>query len=177
MDKSFFKKVISFIIILFPAFLGLYFYFFYSNLPTIEPVKKIDKPEISKILPKATDGDIKKIIKEIEKAEKKEPTYEYYTETDMEADMVAKKYAKQEEKKKVVKTTEKLFTIDNKNVYQNKYYSIDTEKKHDIKVGIAYVYDTPYGTLSYRNRDVEYTLMYGGRNKMGAAISYKLLEW
>lgn len=65
-------------------------------------------------------------------------------------------------------------------IYTNNYYAVSQEKKHDIKAGIAVIDDKANAVLTYRNRDVSYSLYTdGNQDKIikGAAIQVTLAKW
>ena len=146
-----------------------------SVSPKIVEVPSVSTENLKKALPEASGSDVKKIEKEIKTAV---PAYEYFTSDNKEADTIASDLAKDQKADKVIKDSYKLSAPNNKfDLYENKYYAINLDKKHDIKIGAAYIYNGAYGSVSYRNRDIEYTAYYGGKNKSGIGISYTIAKW
>ena len=127
-----------------------------------------------------TRSDVKDISHRIEYVERKEkPTTVFYADSQQEADKKAEMISKQENPKNVlVKETAKETETEKAKIYQNNYYSINMNRKHDIKVGAAMIDDTAYISATYRNRDVSYTGFYSPEKKTGGAgVSVTVAKW
>ena len=127
-----------------------------------------------------TRNDVKDISHRIEYVERREkPTAVYYADSQQEADRKAEMISKQENPKAViVKQEEAPKETEKAKIYQNNYYSINMNRKHDIKVGAAYVDDTTYISATYRNRDISYTGFYSPeKHKGGAGVSVTVAKW
>lgn len=151
-----------------------------ENEPEIVTIPRADNNDIKKAIPSASKSEVKDIQHRIERVtETTVPKYEFYTVNTEKADSIVKAYAKEDKADKVIKTTDEVKAngSDNK-IIENKYYAINMNRKHDIKAGGAYVNDTGYVTLSYRNRQIEYTGFYNPAVKSGGAgISYVIAKW
>ena len=151
-----------------------------ENAPEIVTMPQAGSDNIKKAMPSASKSEVKDIEHRITRVtETAVPKYEFYTVDTEKADSIAKDYAKEDKADKVIKTTDevKINGSDNK-IIENKYYAINMNRKHDIKAGGAYVNDTGYVTLSYRNRQIEYTGFYNPALKSGGAgISYVIAKW
>ena len=51
------------------------------------------------------------------------------------------------------------------------------QKNHEIKIGAAYIYNDIYGSISYRNRALTYSILYAKSEKAGFEIEYTLFAW
>ena len=127
-----------------------------------------------------TRNDVKDISHRIEYVERQEkPTTVFYADSQQEADKKAEMIKKQDNPKAViVKQEEAPKETEKAKIYTNNYYAIDMNRKHDIKVGAAYVDDTTYISATYRNRDVSYTGFYSPeKHKGGAGVSVTVAKW
>lgn len=153
--------------------------------PAVVQIPSVSERNIKEAFPKSTSSEVKEIEKQIIKTQDvKAPEYHYYTITQEAGDKEARQYAAKEKADKVVKTTEEIPVKDEKGreteqkVIENNYYGINLNRKHDIKLGAAAIDDDPYVSLSYRNRDVEYTVYKKTNgNKYGAGISVTVAKW
>jgi hypothetical protein len=96
------------------------------------------------------------------------------------ADNTAKEIAKEKKADMIIKQTtdDKQASNDKINVQDNNYYVINQERKHDVKAGCAYVDNSAYATISYRNRQVEYTAMYNpSTHQAGAMVQVTVARW
>lgn len=137
---------------------------------------------------KQADNDLKKqgiIIKD--------RPYQIVTKTEAEGDKIAEDFAAENHADYVIKEkNDKPQIIENKDknraenkpeetkIYTNNYYAVSQEKKHDIKAGIAVIDDKANAVLTYRNRDVSYSLYTdGNKDKIikGAAVQVTLAKW
>lgn len=137
---------------------------------------------------KQADNDLKKqgiIIKD--------RPYQIVTKTEEEGDKIAEDFAAKNHADYIVKEKNDIpQIIENKDknraenkpeetkIYTNNYYAVSQEKKHDIKAGIAVIDDRANAVLTYRNRDVSYSLYTdGNKDKIikGAAIQVTLAKW
>lgn len=62
-------------------------------------------------------------------------------------------------------------------VYNNTYYAVHQEKKHDIKAGVAVVDDKAAAIVTYRNRELSYSVYTDGHKATGAAVQYTICKW
>lgn len=124
------------------------------------------------------ETDAKSIKKEIQYITKTEPArYEYYTTTDKQADAVAKDYSQKEKADAIIKQQDSQ-QVGNTTVYDNKYYAITNEKKHDIKLGAGVIDSALYTTITYRNRDIDYTALYSPKNNnIGVLVQATVARW
>lgn len=174
---------------------GVIFFFSKKN-DTVEvtTVPATDSTTLSKYIPDITITDAKDISKAIDKAQTSTPTYIYYTTTQTVADKTAQAFAKEQKADKLIKTTEetkvteettaktdgdKSVTLNpGDSLIENKYYAINLEKKHEIKVGAAAINHKGYAVVAYRNRDLTYTALYSPAHKdAGFMISYTVAKW
>lgn len=137
---------------------------------------------------KQADNDLKKqgiIIKD--------RPYQIVTKTEAEGDKIAEDFAAENHADYVIKEKNDIpQIIENKDknraenkpeetkIYTNNYYAVSQEKKHDIKAGIAVIDDKANAVLTYRNRDVSYSLYTdGNKDKIikGAAVQYTICKW
>ena len=96
------------------------------------------------------------------------------------ADNKAKEIAKNRKADMVIKQTaeDKQASNDKIQVHDNNYYVINQERKHAINVGVADVDNSAYATVSYRNRQVEYTAMYNpSTHQAGAMVQVTVSKW
>ena len=96
------------------------------------------------------------------------------------ADNQAKEIAKNSKASMVIKQTaeDAKASNDKVNVHDNNYYVINQERKHAINVGVADVDNSAYATVSYRNRQVEYTAMYNpSTHQAGAMVQVTVSKW
>lgn len=182
--KSYLMVGISVILLLAVIVLGVLLYRSHNKAPEVVNVPSTTESGLRPYFPNATKSDIKDISHQITRAyEKEAPIYRYYTITQEAADKQAQEYAKKDHADKVVKTTvEKEVKDDQGNtagkVIENQYYAVNLNRKHDIKVGAADIDGEAYGSVSYRNRDVEYTgYKTVDSNKYGAGISVTVAKW
>lgn len=62
-------------------------------------------------------------------------------------------------------------------VYNNTYYAVHQEKKHDIKAGVAVVDKKAAAVVTYRNREMSYSVYTDGHRATGAAVQYTICKW
>jgi hypothetical protein len=108
------------------------------------------------------------------------PDYEGFTDNQKDSDFIVNEEARKVNKPdKIIKTTEQI-TSNNKsekvNLYQNKYYGINLNKRHSVSVGGAYINSEPYASVSYRNREITYSV-YGNDKHYGVGINYNIKSW
>lgn len=137
---------------------------------------------------KQADNDLKKqgiVIKD--------RPFQKITKTEAEGDKIAENFAAKNHADYIVKEKNDIpQIIENKDknraenkpeetkIYTNNYYAVSQEKKHDIKAGIAVIDDKANAVLTYRNRDVSYSLYTdGNKDKIikGAAVQVTLAKW
>ena len=180
------KKVVAGVIILLVVCIGIFFIFGKSKKeekteqPLVYQDGAITEDGIDKIPPKMTSNDKKDIAERIEKTKTKYvPKVEYYTDTQEEADAKAEAISKEENPKaKVVKETTKAKETEKATVYENKYYSVDMNRKHSIGVGAEVVDKEAYITTSYRNRETTYRVAYSPNSKKwGVGVEYSVAKW
>ena len=137
---------------------------------------------------KQVDNDLKKQVIII-----KDRPYQIVTKTEAEGDKIAEDFAAENHADYIVKEKNDIpQIIENKDknraenkpeetkIYTNNYYAVSQEKKHDIKAGIAVIDDKANAVLTYRNRDVSYSLYTdGNKDKIikGAAVQITLAKW
>jgi hypothetical protein len=148
--------------------------------PTMHTVSDTSPKEIQKYF-HMSDGEAKDVSHRIEVAKTQAPTYRYITYTQDAADSKAHDYAKQQHADNVVKTTKDITPADRKagdpEVVENNYYAINMAKKHDIKVGVAVIDDKTAAEVSYRNRDIEYSVYTDGHNVSGGSVQVTVAKW
>jgi|GEM_PF-2584518 len=142
---------------------------------------------------KQADNDLKKqgiIIKD--------RPFQKITKTEAEGDKIAENFAAENHADYIVKEKNDIPQIientepENKDknraedkpeetkIYTNNYYAVSQEKKHDIKAGIAVIDNHADAVLTYRNRDVSYSLYTdGNKDKIikGAAVQVTIAKW
>lgn len=142
---------------------------------------------------KQADNDLKKqgiVIKD--------RPFQKITKTEAEGDKIAENFAAENHADYIVKEKNDIPQIientepENKEknraknkpeetkIYTNNYYAVSQEKKHDIKAGIAVIDNHADAVLTYRNRDVSYSLYTdGNKDKIikGAAVQVTIAKW
>lgn len=142
---------------------------------------------------KQADNDLKKqgiVIKD--------RPFQKITKTEAEGDKIAENFAAENHADYIVKEKNDIPQIientepENKEknraenkpeetkIYTNNYYAVSQEKKHDIKAGIAVIDNHADAVLTYRNRDVSYSLYTdGNQDKIikGAAVQVTIAKW
>lgn len=124
-------------------------------------------------------NDAKTMAKIIEKTvETKAPTYQYYTTTDSSADKMAQRYAVAGKADTIVKQQDSQ-QVGNTTVYDNKYYAVTNAKKHSISVGPSIDVDEHKvdAAISYRNRDMTYTVVTDGHSVDNVTVQYQVARW
>lgn len=142
---------------------------------------------------KQADNDLKKqgiVIKD--------RPFQKITKTEAEGDKIAENFAAENHADYIVKEKNDIPQIientepENKEksraknnpeetkIYTNNYYAVSQEKKHDIKAGIAVIDNHADAVLTYRNRDISYSLYTdGNQDKIikGAAVQVTIAKW
>ena len=183
--KSFIRLAIEVLLVVLVIIMGVVLYKEHTKkMPEVQPVASTSQKDIRPYFPKATKSDIKDISHQVTRVyEKETPEYRYYTTTVEAADKQAQAYAKQDKADKVLKTTTERVIQNEKgepsgSIVENNYYSVNLNRKHDIKVGGAYMDDQAYASISYRNRDVEYTGYKAmDSDNFGAGVSVAVAKW
>ena len=132
---------------------------------------------------KAQEAALKKVGIEIQDRPRR-----YVTATEQQGDDIARKTAERERADYVVKQQDTAPAIvaadDSKGnkgqqttVYNNTYYAVHQEKKHDIKAGVAVVDDKAAAVVTYRNRELSYSVYTDGHKATGAAVQYTVCKW
>lgn len=130
---------------------------------------------------KAQEAALKKVSIEIQDRPR-----HYVTATEQQGDDIARKTAEHERADYVVKQQDTAPAIvaptdDGKGqqttVYNNTYYAVHQEKKHDIKAGVAVVDDKAAAVVTYRNRELSYSVYTDGHKATGAAVQYTVCKW
>jgi hypothetical protein len=124
-------------------------------------------------------NDAKTMTKIIEKSiETKAPTYQYYTTTDSSADKMAQRYAVAGKADVVIKQQESQ-QVGSTTVYDNKYYAVTNAKKHSISVGPSIDVDEHKvdTAISYRNRDMTFTVATDGHSIDNVTVQYQVARW
>ena len=163
--------------------------------PPVTQVQDTDVNSLREKFPEDTEGDLKRLSNEIEKAkEEKAPTYRYYTRTQEEADKKAQEYASKQKADRIIKTTTtKEIVGENKNpdnggnkdenkktdqIIENNYYAVNMEKKHRVTVGAAHIDKNSYLTVGYQNRDIQYTAFYSPTSgNVGVGVNVTIAKW
>lgn len=152
--------------------------------PPITTVPAATPQTLQQYFPQMTPADSKDLSHQITRAhDTQAPKYIYYTSTQAAADKQAQVYGKQQKADQIVKqtTTKEVKDETGKTtgqVIENDYYAVNLARKHDVKVGAAAVDGTAYATVSYRNRDVQYTGYYNpATHQGGAGVSVTVAEW
>ena len=134
--------------------------------------------EVKKYFPMEFEATVKDINHQMERAKENH----YYTITQKEADAKAKEYAKAQKAEKVVKESREVAIKDDASnktsVIENDYYSINMERKHRIKTGVAVVDDDTYIKVAYQNQDVEYEVYHSPQTgKTGVGVEVTIAKW
>ena len=140
--------------------------------------KKVDlvNTDFAKNLTKADVADVTKRLNNV--SQHNAPTMHYYTDTQQQADEVAQQQAKKDKADKIVKQTSEPQKVGDNTIYNNNYYAVNMNRKHDIKAGVAHIDNNNYVSVSYRNRDVEYTGYYEPTKKtVGVGVSVTVAKW
>ena len=128
-----------------------------------------------------SDSEAKDLSRQINRVGKKElPAYHSITTDETIADNKATEIAKKQKADAVInqKSKNEKESNDKADVYDNNYYIVSSERKHDVKAGCAYVDNSAYATISYRNRQVEYTAMYNpSTHQAGAMVQVTVARW
>lgn len=114
----------------------------------------------------------------------------YVTATEQQGDNIARQTAAKEGADYVVKQQDTAPAIvaptdDGKSedkgqqttVYNNTYYAVHQGKKHDIKAGVAVVDEKAAAVVTYRNRELSYSVYTDGHKATGAAVQYTICKW
>ena len=168
------------LLILAAAFFGYAWCHRHKPEPPVVNVESTMPEDLRLKMPELTKADSRDLSHQVQRAVATHRyTYQYYTTTQEQADKTAQTLAKKDKADKVIKQTmEKPVAGSDQKVIENQYYAVNLNRKHDVKVGAATVDGTAYATVSYRNRDVEYTGMYSpAEKKAGAAVSVTVAKW
>lgn len=147
-------------------------------VPEVVNVPQVSTQEIQRVVPEMNRHDAERTTRIIERTVTKEvPIQTWYASSESAADAKAQEIAKEQKADTVVKhIEEKPVEGSDEKIIEADYYGINLERKHRIKVGAAVINDEPYGSLTYQNRDLEYTA-YIGQDKYGAGIQYTIAKW
>lgn len=131
---------------------------------------------------KAQEAALKKVGVEIQ-----DKPRHYVTATEQQGDDIAEQTAKHEGADYVVKQQDTAPAIvaptddsgrgQQTTVYNNTYYAVHQEKKHDIKAGVAVVDDKAAAVVTYRNRELSYSVYTDGHKATGVAVQYTVCKW
>ncbi len=181
--KKSFKYIVG-IVVLIAAFLIGSSAWTRHNTPEVVTPPSISEKDLQPYFPMETKATVKDISKQITKAkETRKPDYHYYAPTQKQADEIAQQYAKKTKADKIVKETKEVEVKDENGkttstVTENNYYGINLERKHKIKAGAAVVDGTPYMSIGYQNRDVEYKAYYSPeKHKGGVGVEVTIAKW
>lgn len=135
--------------------------------------------EVREAMPGANNTTVKDVSRQIERTvERDAPRQEWYTTTQERADAKAEELRARDKGDVLLKETTTKPVDEKTNVIENKYYSVSTARKHDIKVGGAAIDGKGYVTAGYRNRDVTYTAYYDPvHHSGGAGVSVVVAKW
>ena len=167
-------------------FAGLYWHYRQqNNVPEIENVPSVSKKNLKDIFRNETDFTLKDLNYQMNRAkETQAPQYHFYTTTQTQSDKQAQQYAKEQKADKIIKESREQEILDEQGkpsgekIIENSYYGISLERKHKIKAGAAMIDQDAYATLTYQNRDVDYTIYYSpDKQKAGAGVSVTLAKW
>ena len=164
---------------------GYYLYEKYvERPPSIVTPPSTTAQDLQPYFPNETKSTVKDISRQIEHTvESKAPEYHYYTVTQEAADQQAQDYGKKEHVDKIVKTTREVESKDDKGdptgqkIYENDYYGINLERKHKIKVGAIHVDNANYASLTYQNRDIEYSIYGNQEGVKGGGVNVTIAKW
>lgn len=161
-----------------------------AKAPEVTPVHSTTPTALQEYFPNMSKSDAKDTSRLINHAQQQAPTHQYFTTTQQAADRQAQAYAARDKADKLIKTTTAVPVIDSAaakskdngqhaaEVIQNNYYAIQQNRKHEIKAGAAVIDSKVYGELSYRNRDVEYSVYCDTSvQHYGAGIQYTVAKW
>lgn len=160
------------------CWLGYEYYCHTKSIPKVTNVPQVTTQDIEKAAPQMTQRDAERTTRIIERTTTKEaPVEHWYAVSMKDSDDKAQTVAKEQKADTVIKHVEEkpIEGSDNK-VIEADYYGINLERKHRIKAGAAVINDKPYGSLTYQNRDLEYTA-YIGQDECGAGIQYTIAKW
>ena len=171
------KDVILVILVVAVCWLG-YEHFHKEPVPEIVNVPQVTRQEVQKVMPDMNRKEVERTTRIIERTTTKEaPSQSWYSASEPAADAKAQKIAKEQKAETVVKhIEEKPVEGSDKKIVEADYYGINLERKHRIKAGAIVIDNEPYGSLTYQNRDFEYTA-YVGQDKYGAGIQYTIAKW
>lgn len=161
-----------------------------EKAPEVTPVHSTTPTALQEYFPNMSKSDAKDTSRLINHAQQQAPTYQYFTNTQAAADRQAQAYASRDKADKLIKTTTEKQVIDSATadskdngqsapqVIQNNYYAIQQQRKHEVKAGAAVIDQKVYGELSYRNRDIEYSVYCDTSGQhYGAGIQYTIAKW
>lgn len=130
----------------------------------------------------AQEAALKKVGVEIQDKPRR-----YVTATEQQGDDIAEQMAAKEGAAYVVKQKDTAPAIvaptddsgkgQQTTVYNNTYYAVHQEKKHDIKAGVAVVDKKAAAVVTYRNREMSYSVYTDGHRATGAAVQYTICKW
>ena len=155
-------------------------------VPEVVQVPSTDVQTIREYIPQASKSEVRDISRHIEHVKEQAPAHHYYTYSQESADAKAQEIGKEQKADKVIKESREVEvhggkpgdTFDNApKVIENKYYGISLERKHRVKAGAAVINDEVYGSMSYQNRDLEYTVFASQSGKYGGGIQYTIAKW
>lgn len=147
--------------------------------PQIIEVPVVTQEAIQEKIPELTENDAKDLTKQIIKAKEEKAPDEHWIAADEEtSDKKAQKRVKTDKADKLIKeTTVKPIEGTNETFVEANYYAINLNRKHEVKLGATVIDGTPYASLGYRNRDIEYTAYYGSNGNVGAGIAVTIAKW
>lgn len=171
------KNIALVLLIIAVCWLG-YEHFHKEPVPEIVNVPQVTRQEVQKAMPDMNRKEVERTTRIIERTATKEaPAQSWYAVSAPAADAKAQEIAKEQKADKVIKhTEEKEVEGSDQKIVEADYYGIHLERKHRIKAGVAVINNEPYGTLSYQNRDIEYTA-YANHDNYGAGIQYTVAKW
>lgn len=143
---------------------------------------KINDQDIKKAIPNSTAADQKDIARLINNKQQYKADYSFYSADQKAGDDQAKVFSKDHNSKDVIKQTSRTdvpaaYNTPAATIYNNNYYAIQQQRKHDIKVGAVVIHDKAAAEISYRNRDIEYKVFVDQQGAAGGGVSYTVAKW
>ena len=193
--KTHFHLVIGLLLIALIWVTGIFIYASHKKAPEVNPV--IHTVYSQQNAPMAQDTvldaakansktistrDANDIARLATRSASSEKPYAHSITTDVAvADTQAKEIAKDHKASMVIKQTseDKQASNDKIQVQDNNYYIIQQERKHAISVGPSVDVDSHKvdAAISYRNRNVTYTVVTDGHSVDNVTVQYQVARW
>lgn len=168
-----FRDYLFIILVILIVGIGGYEYYRWQRPTPIQQVKQINAEEIAnaliKIGYKPTEKEVTTIIKEIEVAKSNPPEATKQTTTTKEGSAWAQQQAKQTGGDKIIQEIPKPYT--------NNFYSIKLDKTHEIAVGVTYLGNKLYESVSYQDKLNQVIIHTQGINIKGGSYLRTVARW